>query len=144
MRWYDRFDAWMVGRVFQPEVDFSQKRIGWWGAVVSLVIAVRLAATAELYTAWTLLIAGLYLAFSIASWCSDAFYAYFCSGWFIRVIMYTDLATALLILALSFLSGNMQWLWLIGRVLFIALYFFAQCKPPRPKQPSRKLVLGMG
>lgn len=140
-----RIDAAITARVFQPIVDLAQQRIGWWGAVWALVMAAMMASRVDHNDGWIMLFVGfaalMYLLTSIACWNSDAFYAYLFGGSFMRALAYVEIVRGVLTVALSLFAGLTFWHSMIGSASFIALYFFSQCRPPRPRVPRRKPAL---
>ena len=146
MRWFDKLDAWMVARVYQPVVDLSQLRIGWWGSTCSVVMAIFLAMRFLEVSGWAAIFNGAlvicYMVCAVVFLLSDALYADFFS-WFVRACVYLDMVFLLILLALTiYLDAAMPWRNLLGGMTFASLYYFSKCAPPRPKQPRRKLVLG--
>lgn len=140
-----RIDAAITARVYQPIVDLSQRSIGKWGAGCALVMAAQVAARVDHYTGWfmifTAVAAGIYLLSSIVSWHSDAFFATFYSAWFIRLVAYAELLRLVFMVILALFTDVAMWRDMIGAVTFFSLYFFAICRPPRPRVPRRKTSL---
>ena len=149
MRVLEKLDAWAVARIYQPVVDFTGWRIGVFGSVLSAILAGFCMQYLPDATGVSVFIHGFsllsYLVFSLIFWLSDAMYARFFHP-VIRVLVYMDLALAVLLVAVSIcLGASMPLAKALGSLTMCSLYYFSRCAPPRPRVPRRKPALsGIG
>ncbi len=145
---FTEIDTWLINRVFQPIVDWSEKQPAWWYQQCIGASAVAYAIGLVLYPAERL---------------GDAFdWAWVAFMAFLFVGMFRDSANPAL---LAGRGPGLRWM-LVGvaavglvisvskaepdlpasiafNVVFTAAFFFAACKPPRPRLPRGKLAFGL-
>jgi len=139
-----RFDAWLTAQVFQRLVDLSQLRPAWWGrqaAAVLLIVGIVRAVN----TGYSILAVIYVLAMGV--WLLATFieplYASLAESTWMRYFALFDAAITISALLLPLLGEQPDRLarWVVGSAGFTSYFYFATCRPPRPRLPRRKPVL---
>jgi hypothetical protein len=133
----ERIDQWLIDKVFQRIVDWSQREGGWWIRELAFFCAIysviRIVAQVLGYTPDARSIVGISIDFLCA--------LMFC--WWARdKVRVANLGTATswrrFFIVFSFISLPLD-LWrypfnLPCDIAFIGFYFFAACRPPKPRE----------
>lgn len=135
-----RIDRMLIDRVFQPVVDFTQRRPEWLVRQCALACALSVAvrhATDDTRPMWAtamgvfccLLMAGLTF---MPTWVEvlGTLFPF-------RVMQLIFVASSAASVALG---GERFIASLLTDVLFTGVYYFAACLPPKPKEPRRRLA----
>lgn len=143
-RLLEKLDAWITNRVFQPVVDASQLRPVWWGrqaAVVLLIVGIVRAVS----TGYSVLAVIYVLAMVVwlLATLIEPLYASLAESTWVRYFALFDTAMTIFALLLPLWGEQPDRLarWVVGSAGFTSYFYFATCRPPRPRQPRRKLVL---
>jgi hypothetical protein len=143
-------DDWVVNQIFQRLVDWAQKQPRWFGeqcawAYIAFVLMRAVYAVSTGDPEWLdwfvvgsgLLLGGVLIYASRSSWLF-ALLSHSGVGWRSWWLFWAILDLSWLI------SGMLTTTHLIRTstdVALMACYYFAACKPPKPKEPKRKPVL---
>ena len=142
MKIYERIDLWLIERVFQPCVDFFQRRPDWWlrqlaGVLLLLSLISAVPADGAPFTGWdalALLLDLLVVTFIYGCGRSPTRTAWVGrAGAGLRMFM-------LVLLALPHRTA----LGFAASLVLLACYYFAACRPPKPREPKAKMAPAPG
>lgn len=133
----ERIDQWLIDRVFQPIVDWSQREGAWWVRETAffcvIYLVIRLVAQYLGYIHDARAAGGIAIDFA----CS----AFFC--WWARDrVRVANLGTASTMrkffIVYSVVAVPLD-IWrypfnLPSDIIFMSFYFFAACRPPKPRE----------
>lgn len=139
-----RVDRWLIDKPFQTAVDLAQRQPAWMvrqcvlaGAVVAFVRHLTEPGHALWVTALGALCALMLFAFTFrAEWVAAL------GGLLparVLSLMFLAMSTGQVVL-----SGERYIAVMLGDLLSMGLFYFAACRPPRPREPRRKLARAGG
>lgn len=139
-----RLDAWLTAQVFQKVVDLSQLRPAWWGRQAAAVLLI-MGIVRAVNTGYPILTVIYVLAMGV--WLLATFieplYASLAESTWVRYFALFDAAITVSALLLPLLGEQPDLLarWVVGSVCLTSYFYFATCRPPRPKHPRKKPVI---
>lgn len=147
MSMLSRIDDWLIEGPYQAVVDFSQRQPAWWGRQCSIGYAVMsvlcfLVSPDEVpWIRYSFLIAGGLMFARI--WEVTSAQPIFAGMGRIRLLRLLLWLGLLLMLHGVSTRWRAQALALsVGQVCVLSVYYFAACKPPRPRAPRFNLAPG--
>lgn len=149
-------DQWLIGHLYQPIVDWTQRQPAWLArqAITACALLVACGTTAFMHdgSGWAVaLFVALCLVYAVIT-LSPAFFAALGSGPFafssrITALVIVGYHSAWLAVAtMARIEGDAAFVWMLlwwkwGWAIAMGSYFyFAACEPPRPKVPRTKLA----
>jgi hypothetical protein len=143
----ERIDAWLIARVYQPMVDLFEKKPQWWVEQCSMALLL----SAVMVSMWRdsgsmqyvrlatdVLCAALFVAYArmpvLFEWLAKADFTR-------RFLLILDLPLMVLILIpTKDYSYAINVADISNSIAFLSVYYFAACRPPKPREPKRRLV----
>lgn len=148
MNLFARIDAWLIAGPFQTVVDISQRKPEWW-AQQSLIATLVLECIRQVvfikpsdWIAYALLFLGaLCLAGMWLFTLSPALLAYAGSDRRLRAML---VVLSLFRIPVLFTAPERAVIGLVCDACYLSFFYFAACKPPRPRVPRSKLASAGG
>lgn len=131
-----RIDAWIIRHVYQALVDWSQRKPSWWcrqcAAAFMAICAARYFAGMSSAPAWG-------TAAVLLTWASA--WAFVGEPYVLAVIgSFSWIRWLLLFLGVMTFAVTLNVPGMLGDAAVVSFYFFAACKPPKPREPRRWLA----
>jgi hypothetical protein len=133
----DRIDQWLINCVYQRIVDWSQRDGGWWIRETAFLCVVY--EVVRLFSRYAEIIHENRMTFGI---CLDLACAVFFLWWAKDKVRIANVGAAkffrqfLIIFSISFIPLDM-WRYpfdIPTDIIFVSFYFFAACRPPKPRE----------
>lgn len=147
MSMLSRIDDWLIEGPYQSVVDLSQRKPEWWARqslIANLMMAFIRVAVFSVELAWRdYLILTICAACSAGIWIttlSPAWFAGMGQARFFRLFLVGMAVTRLVALIGGDPVRSMA--GLLNDLALMSVYYFAACKPPRPRAPRFKLAPG--
>lgn len=146
-----RIDWWLLDRVFQPVVDLLQRQPAWiarqcvlFGLVANCVRHFAFDSRPLWVVALVLFSFAILAAFTLHSLLFASLGGNRFARWFYLVLFVADLAW----IAFALLIGPTSLIGLVFKYIngftFFAFFYFAACRPPRPRLPRHSAKLAHG
>jgi len=137
-----RIDTWLLARVYQPVVDATQKQPAWLArqCVLAWGLANIIGAFIFERPAWILVLALAAAAVLTAATYAPPLLAGSTNLWF-RALLLVFTALDVVMWATDTTPAR----WALSTVLdtaFTSFYYFAACRPPKPRVPRARLAYG--
>lgn len=141
MSMLSKLDQWLIDRPFQGLVDLMQKDRAWWVEQCAYAVLITSVGSAmfRVEPAYVLLFGNLLVAacFVLSSRMPAAL-ELMGGRKNVRLAM---LVLAVLTAPLLLKHGSaVFWMEMLNGLAFTSVYYFAACKPPKPREPRRKMA----
>lgn len=147
MNVFHRIDSWLIEGPYQAVVDLSQRKPVWWARqslVANLVMVCIRAAAFSTEQSWKgYLIPAICAACSAVIWITThSPVAFAATGQQRFFRLFLVVMTVPLLLGLVVGDPARTLAGLLIHIAFMSFYYFAACKPPRPRVPRGRLAPG--
>lgn len=137
-------DAWLIARIYQPIVDLVQRKPQWWveqcafAIVVTTILQRIFGHTSYVHVGFDVFFA---LVFVLTAR-TDYLFAELATMDIVRrwCMVTTGVCIPFILIPLPNTPYALNLLDLANLLPFASVYYFAACRPPKPREPKRRLV----